>query len=272
MNLGNRFINYLSFGLIFFLIIITVSSTEFSSRLIHNSLHNLYPQPSINIKNQEPWQRDLYFNRIKDFEQNPIGNNKIVFLGNSITAGGGDWNKKLNANNIVNRGISGDYTEGILTRLKEIIFYKPVAVFLMIGVNEFFKDNTNTPEITPTYVANNIFKIAEKIKKGSPGTLIFIETILPINNQHYIDVKKVDYNFLQPNYKPSINDQINEVNSILKKHRKYTVLDLHHFFLNDLDVLDPTFSSDGVHLNQNGYQILTDKICHLIARLNSNKK
>ena len=60
--------------------------------------------------------------------------------------------------------------------------------------------------------------------------------------------------------------------SILKKHRKYTVLDLHHFFLNDLDVLDPTFSSDGVHLNQNGYQILTDKICHLIARLNSNKK
>ena len=87
----------------------------------------------------------------------------------------------------------------------------------MIGVNEFFKDNTNTPEITPTYVANNIFKIAEKIKKGSPGTLIFIQTILPINNQHYIKVKKVDYNFLQPNYIPSINDQINEVNSILKK-------------------------------------------------------
>ena len=196
MNLDNRFINYLSFGLIFFLIIITVSSTEFSSRLIHNSLHNLYPQPSINIKNQEPWQRDLYFNRIKDFEQNPIGNNKIVFLGNSITAGGGDWNKKLNANNIVNRGISGDYTEGILTRLKEIIFYKPVAVFLMIGVNfdiekpvkdykklfSFTNNLVNTiNEKDPKLILNLLYRIdliEEKIKSQIQKTKLSFSVML----------------------------------------------------------------------------------------------
>ena len=85
-------------------------------------------------------------------------------------------------NNIVNRGISGDYTEGILSRLNEIIYYKPIAVFLLIGVNEFFKDNSNNTEITPAYVADNILKIAEKIKNGSPSTRIYIQTIFPINN------------------------------------------------------------------------------------------
>ena len=93
-----------------------------------------------------------------------MGYNKIVFLGNSITKGGGDWGQRFNSSNIVNRGISGDYTEGILNRLNEIIFYKPIAVFILIGVNEFFKDNTNNLEVNPTYVANNIIKIADKIK------------------------------------------------------------------------------------------------------------
>lgn len=263
MNLGNRFINYFNLCVVFFFIIITVSCTRFKSP------SDLYPQPGIAIKNQTDWQRDYYFSRIKDFEQNPIGHNKVVFLGNSIVKGGGNWNKKLSVDNIINRGISGDYTEGILNRLNEIIFYKPAAVFLMIGINEFFKDNTNTPEINPTYVADNIFKIADTIKKGSPSTVVIIQTILPINNQYYLKVKKVDYNFLQPGYNPSINTQIKEVNSILIKNKNHIVIDLHPLFLNKTGILDPDFSSDGVHLNQKGYQVWTDRISPFIATLNN---
>ena len=119
-------------------------------------------------------------------------------MGNSITKGGGDWGKRFNANNIVNRGISGDYTDGVLNRLEEIIHYQPIGVFLMIGVNEFWSDNHDRPYITPKHVAENILKICRKIKEKSPKTEIIIQTILPVNNPQYLEVKKVDYNFLLP--------------------------------------------------------------------------
>ena len=40
----------------------------------------------------------------------------------------------------------------------EIIFYKPNAVFLMIGINEFFADYSEKPEVNPENVAKNILR------------------------------------------------------------------------------------------------------------------
>ena len=257
---------YISLGVLFFLIAI-YSIIKQSS--VDNHIQNLYPDTSDHLKYQLPWQKEFYFNRINEFKNNPIGYNKIVFLGNSITKGGGDWGQRFNASNIVNRGISGDYTEGILNRLNEIIFYKPIAVFILIGVNEFFKDNTNNLEVNPTYVANNIIKIKDKIKNGSPSTLVFIQTILPINNQHYMNIKDVNYNFLLPDYSPSVNMQIKKVNSILVKSKKHNLIDLHPLFLNSNGSLNYKFTIDGVHLNQKGYQIWSNKIYSIIESLNN---
>jgi hypothetical protein len=66
----------------------------------------LYPIEEETIKYQQDWQFDLYYKRIKEFKNSPIGYDKIVFLGNSITEAGGDWNKRFGVKNIVNRGIS----------------------------------------------------------------------------------------------------------------------------------------------------------------------
>lgn len=255
----------LLFFLITFVIIIIIPNYI----ILNPSIKNLYPKFSIQIKNQLPWQREFYFNKIEEFKNNPIGNNKIVFLGNSITEGGGNWNQSFSTKNIVNRGISGDYTEGILHRLDEIIFYKPIAVFLLIGVNEFFKDNSSNLDINPIYVANNIIKIADIIKKDSPSTTVFIQTILPINNEYYMKIKKVDYSFLQPDYKPSINKQIKEVNSILIKNIKHRIVDLYPLFLNSENILEPKLSSDGVHLNQKGYEIWINRLSNIILELNN---
>ena len=97
---------------------------------------SIYPDLSNPIKNQEQWQIDSYRKRIPDFKENPIGFDKIVFLGNSITSGAGDWNIRFGLENqIVNRGIGGDITGGVLARLNEILYYKPKAVFLLNGLN-----------------------------------------------------------------------------------------------------------------------------------------
>tara|TARA_S200000501_G_scaffold354750_1_gene375758 strand:- start:524 stop:1195 length:672 start_codon:yes stop_codon:yes gene_type:complete len=205
------------------------------------------------IKYQQDWQKDFYNKKIAEFKNNPIGFDKIVFLGNSITQGLLRHTDKLIGNNIINRGISGDYTDGVLARLKEIIHYKPKAVFLLIGLNDLFEDNRNKPERNPEYIANNILLICKTIKNESKNTRIFIQTILPINNEQYLS-EKPNIEFLLPYYSPSINEQINEVNKILKRNLSLNIIDLHSFFLNENLQLNPKFSTDGVHLNDLGYK------------------
>ena len=219
----------------------------------------LYPSINTKIKYQQDWQKDFYHKKLSEFKVSPIGFNKIVFLGNSITQGLLRHTDKLSGNNIVNRGISGDHTDGVLARLEEIIHYKPKAVFLLIGVNDLFEDNRSRPERTPEYVANNIFLISDIINKKSPNTKIFTQTIIPINNNQYL-TEKPNIEFLHVDYSPSINEQINEVNKILKSNLSLNIIDLHSTFLNEDLQLNPKFSTDGVHLNDLGYQNWIDII------------
>ena len=235
-----------------------------------DNLQNLYPSSDTIIEGQLDWQKQFYFDRINEFKNEPIGKNKIVFLGNSIVKGGGNWNHRYKSHNIVNRGISGDYTAGVLKRLDEILFYKPTSVFIMIGINEFFADNSKRPEVSPENVAKNILKIADIITEHSPKTKVFIHTILPINNDQYIRVKEVNYNFLHSNYTPSINSQVEETNSILKSNRQYQVIDLHSIFIDKTFKLNPNLSSDGVHLNEDGYNLWVQETMGLMKTLQNN--
>ena len=230
-------------------------------------LSGLYPDSTAVIKYQLEWQRNFYKKRIKEYRDHPIGKNKIVFLGNSITYSMRHWDKKFNVKNIVNRGISGDYSDGILERLDEIIYYKPLAVFLLIGLNDFFDDNTTRPGRTPEYVAKNILTAAKTIKQGSPETKIFIQTIMPINNQQYLD-EKPQVNFLWPTYYPSVNQQINATNKILKENHEFEIIDLHPLYLNNDQSMKRELSIDGVHLNENGYNIWIDRVKPLIDKIN----
>ena len=216
----------------------------------HTNLGDLYPDPMIAIKYQEDWQRDFYLKRIAQFKKMPIGFNKIVFLGNSITEGGDDWNKRFGVNNIVNRGISGDITEGILSRLDEIIYYKPTAIFLLIGINDIFDNQPDKKNINSSQVAKNIIQIAENIHKDCRNTKIFIQTILPVDIQ-----KHMNYNDRSlSSYNSEMVNQIIAINRLIIGQNNFPVIDLHSAFVDERGLMNKAYTTDGVHLNDIGYK------------------
>ena len=62
---------------------------------------------------------DHYKVRLAKFRTEPVVLDKIMFVGNSITEGG-NWRRLLKDSTVINRGISGDNTFGLLNRLDEI--------------------------------------------------------------------------------------------------------------------------------------------------------
>lgn len=181
---------------------------------------------------------DHYVKRLSQFRGEKNSTGKIMFLGNSITEGG-NWRKLLKDSSVVNRGISGDNTFGVLQRLDEVVRHKPSKLFLLIGVNDLSKNIPNA------VVIENIFAIVSKIRAGSPKTVIYVQSILPVNPA----VKGFMTRF-------SKQDDILEINKQLAKYQealKYIFVDIHDQFLDQKKMLDARFTGDGLHLNPAGY-------------------
>ena len=117
-----------------------------------------------------------YGERTEQFaREEPIDSSDIVMLGNSLTENGGDWSRLLGAAGVVNRGISGDDATGMAHRLVQILPGRPRAVFLMAGVNDL------SHGLAPAAVAAGVERVVELIRRGSPATRLFVQSLLPID-------------------------------------------------------------------------------------------
>ena len=214
------------------------------------AIDRLYPTQELVIKQHDDWGAGNYKKVIEEFKSNPLNYDDIVFLGNSITAGGKDWSKRLNYPNIRNRGIGGDVTNGVLARTDEITYFKPKAVFLLIGIKDLW--NNNDTYSSSEYIANNIKKIAQIINVQTPKTKIYIQTVLPT------DKEKHKNNILK----------INEIIKANEKENPYQIIDLYSIFVNENGLIKSGLSTDGIHLNEKGYDTWVEFIKPIVYSLN----
>jgi lysophospholipase L1-like esterase len=184
-----------------------------------------------------PFLPEYWPQRVSQFEKEPMATGQIIFLGNSITQIG-DWKKLLGDSNVVNRGIAGDITFGILKRLDEVIKRKPSKLFLLIGINDIGKD------IPDAVIADNIKKIISRLKLESPLTNIYLQSILPINSEVN--------GFPQHYDKQSHIISTNKLLKALADSMKIDFVDLFPLFIDSLGRLDRKHTNDGLHLNPNG--------------------
>jgi len=179
-----------------------------------------------------------YKAKLGAFNKERASKEKIMFLGNSITEGG-NWKRLIKDSTVLNRGISGDITFGILNRLDEVVRHKPAKLFLLIGINDLSK---NIPD---EVILENLLTIIGKIHSGTSTTKIYLQSILPTNNS---------FKGFSKNYDK--NDHVIIINAQLRKYAErmnYTYVDLYSGFLDKESNLEAKYSSDGLHLNAIGY-------------------
>lgn len=173
------------------------------------------------------------------FEAMPTRDSAIIFLGNSITEGV-HWSELFGRSDIINRGISGDMTNGLINRIDEIIRHKPAKLFIAIGTNDIgFGIPTNE-------IITNYQTILQKVQTASPRTKIFVQSVLPVGENVMLGHN---------------NEGVLAVNQGLKKLCKslnVTFVDLHPHFTDENGLLKSELTNDNLHLLGKGYLLWRD--------------
>ncbi|MGB6329617.1 MAG: GDSL-type esterase/lipase family protein [Halarcobacter sp.] len=155
-------------------------------------------------------------------------NIKIVMLGDSIT-GRGDWKKLLEEEKLINLGLDGDTTTGILNRINIIGEIEPKIVFLMAGINDLCLS------IPLKDIFKNYKNILEKLE--SFNTKIIVQATLLTQM-------------------PTVNKKVKIFNNMLEEYclsKKILFINLNKSFSNEEGLLKEELTIDGLHLGQKAY-------------------
>ena len=182
------------------------------------------------------------------------GKAKLLFLGDSITAGWGGqktiWEKAFGKYMPANFGIGGDRTQHVLWRIEngELDGFKPKVVVLMIGTNNSGNDPAED-------IAKGVTKIVETIHKKSPATKVLLLAVFPRGEK------------AAPNPGRDKLKQVNEIIAKLDDGKKVFFLDIGGKFLESDGSLTKEIMPDFLHLTAKGYEIWADAITPKLAEL-----
>lgn len=171
------------------------------------------------------------------------GENRVVFMGNSITIG---WILEspefFEGKPYINRGISGQTTPQMLVRFRQdVINLEPKAVVLLCGVNDIAQ---NTGPSTLEMIEGNIASMAELAKAN--GIKVILCSVLPA------------YDFpWRPGLEPA--EKVVALNKWIKAYAAengFVYLDYFSSMADEKDAMKAEFSEDGVHPNKAGYKVM----------------
>lgn len=193
---------------------------------------------------QEQKHSTFYYQRATLFEVLPTSKSDIIFLGNSIT-NGGEWAELLRNPHAKNRGISGDTTQGVLDRMSTITKGKPSKIFLLIGTNDLSRGKSVDE------VAKNVAKIVERVKRESPKTKLYVQSVFPVN-------PKFNKFLGHMNRQKDIAALNAKIKAVAARHG-VTYIDVYKsLVIPSTDVMNPEYTNDGLHLLGKGYQKWVD--------------
>lgn len=171
------------------------------------------------------------------------GENRIVFMGNSITIGWlSHFPQFFEGKPYVNRGIGGQTTPQMLLRFRQdVLALDPEVVVLLAGTNDIAG---NTGPTSLEQIMDNIISMTELAQ--SNGIQVVLASVLPA----------YDYPWrkgMQPNIKiPKLNAMI----AAYARRANAVYLDYFSAMTDGNNGLQESLGYDGVHPNSKGYQVM----------------
>lgn len=170
----------------------------------------------------------------------------IVMLGNSLTSRM-DWNKLLNRNDIANRGIGSDITEGFVNRLNTVIGLKPQICFVEGGVNDLAR------KIPVDVIIKNLRFIINTLKS---------ELIIPVlTTVTYVSRDYRGSGFFNRKVK-----RLNKALLFLAEQSNVDVIDLNQSLTDGRYLKKEHAEADGIHLKPDSYLIWRDEIVNILVQ------
>jgi acyl-CoA thioesterase-1 len=170
---------------------------------------------------------------------------KIIAIGDSLTAGYGlnlddsypkQLEKKLLENNynvqIINAGVSGETTAGLLERIDFIKNQKPEIILITIGGNDALR------ALPVTETEKNISTIVKSLKEVLPANKIFLMQIQAPANLGIAYTR--------------------QFNSMYQKIAESQNINLVPFVVPEVFTNQSLMQNDGIHPNPQGYKYLID--------------
>jgi lysophospholipase L1-like esterase len=171
------------------------------------------------------------------------GENRVVFMGNSITDGWIRSNPEyFEGRPYVDRGISGQTTPQMLVRFKaDVIDLKPKVVVILAGINDIAG---NTGPSTLEMIEDNLSGMATLAKAN--GIKVVMSSILPA----------FDFPW-KPGMEPA--EKVVKVNAWIKEYaEKNGMIYLDYFtaFADERKGMPAKYSKDGIHPTKEGYLVM----------------
>jgi len=172
------------------------------------------------------------------------GENRVVFMGDSITDGWGHNDSRFFPGKpYINRGISGQTTPQMLIRFRpDVIALKPKVVVILAGTNDLAG---NTGPSTLEAIENNLTSMAELAKVN--GIRVVLASLLPV----------CDY--IKPQTARRPPEQIVALNDWMKDYTAkngLVYLDYHSALLDDKKLFKQELTRDCLHPNEAGYAVM----------------
>lgn len=192
--------------------------------------------------NYQQWQELLAQEAEVAAEQKP--DRLTVLVGDSISL----WfpaNLLPAKRHWLNQGISGETSNGVLKRLYILDETAPETIFVMIGINDLLRGATDQ------MILDNQQEIVRSLQTAHPQAQIVVQSILPHSSAAEATWEGRDRFPSLPNSR--IHKLNRQLETIAQEQGVY-FLDLYPVFANEQDNLRMDLSTDGLHLNQKGYQ------------------
>jgi len=171
------------------------------------------------------------------------GENRVVFMGNSITEGWGNLDPDFfKGKPYINRGISGQTTPQMLLRFhQDVIALQPKVVVILAGTNDIAG---NTGPTTLEQIMDNLTAMAELAQ--SHGIKVVLSSVVPA----------FDYPW-RPGLQPA--EKIFKLNQMIRSwadQHQCVYVDYFSAMADERKGLRAGLGDDGVHPNLAGYRIM----------------